>query len=525
LPHNSPTTRRDLLAIVAPSDRGTSSILARAAVGTGWIVGWRMVTRLLGLASTLILVRLLAPADFGLVALGTSFIVAVDTLSAIGVEDALVREHSPTAAMYHTAFTLTALRGVATTIVIAVAAIPIGSFFAEPRLAYILWALAAGTLIGGIGSIGIVDFRREMAFEKEFALQILPRFVSIVVTIGVALIWHSYWALVAGILTGRIVRTLFGYRMHAWRPRFTLSAWRDLVGFSLWSWAISMTELVRDRIDMFVVGRVISSTAVGIYAIGEEIAFLPGTEIVLPLCRACFPAFAAVHRGGEGMEESFMRPVAATFLLTFPAGVGISLVADPLVRLLMGQNWAGAILIIQLLGVGSAILVFGLVAATLLSAHAMMRPQFMITLVSLGVRFLLLLVLVNQFGIVGAAVGAFGGLLTEHALFIAFAFRRFGLSLGRLVRLTWRTTVAGSLMALILIAAGLGWTQTSEDMPHLVRTLAEAVALGATVYALTLFALWVMSGRPSGAEADMLAMLIRLRQRFTVRRPARRRLS
>ena len=179
--------------------------------------------------------------------------------------------------------------------------------------------------------------------------------MSIVVTIGTALLWHSYWALISGILTSRIVRTLFSYRMHAWRPRFTLSAWRALIGFSLWSWAISMAELVRDRIDMFVVGRAMSSTAVGIYAIGEEVALLPGTEIVLPLCRACFPAFAAVGRSGESVEDVFMRPVAASFLLTLPAGLGISLIADPLVRLLMGEGWTGAIPIIQLLGIGSAI--------------------------------------------------------------------------------------------------------------------------------------------------------------------------
>ncbi len=146
-------------------------MLARTATGTGWIVGWRMATRLFGL----ILVRLLVPGDFGLVALGTTFIVAVDALSTLGVEDALVREPAPTRAMYDTGFTLSALRGVITSAVIAVTAVPIASFFADPRLADVLWALAAGTLIGGIGSIGVVDFRRDMAFEKEFLLQILPR--------------------------------------------------------------------------------------------------------------------------------------------------------------------------------------------------------------------------------------------------------------------------------------------------------------------------------------------------------------
>ncbi|HEY4174380.1 MAG TPA: oligosaccharide flippase family protein, partial [Rhodopila sp.] len=390
------------------------SLLARAALGMGWIVAWRMTTRLLGLINTLVLIRLLAPADFGLVALGTSFILAIDTLSTIGVEDALVREHSPTVAMYDTAFTMTALRGLVTTLIIAITAVPIAVFFTEPRLAYVLWALAAGTLIGGIGSIGIVDFRRDMAFEKEFLLQILPRLASIGVTIGTALIWHSYWSLVAGILTGRITRTLFSYRMHSWRPRFTLSAWRDLIGFSLWIWAISMAELVRDRIDMFVVGRVMSPTAVGVYAMGEEVAVLPSTEIILPLCRACFSAFAAARRAGQSVEEAFIRPVATTFLITFPVGLGISLIADPLVRLIMGERWVAAIPIIQLLGIMSALGVFGLVASTLLSSNALLRCQFSITVICLGLRFVLLILLVNRFGIRGAAIGAFSGMVIEH---------------------------------------------------------------------------------------------------------------
>lgn len=506
-------TEREVTAQAAAGGVRGPSILARAAVGVGWIVAWRMATRLIGLVSTLVLVRLLAPADFGLVALGSSFILAIDTLSAIGVEDALVREHSPTPAMYDTGFTLTALRSVATTLIIAIAAVPIASFFAEPRLAHVLWALAAGTLIGGIGSIGIVDFRRDMAFEKEFLLQILPRIVSIVVTISAALIWHSYWALIAGILTGRIVRTVFGYRMHTWRPRFTLSAWRDLIGFSLWIWAVSLAELVRDRMDMFVVGRVITPTAVGVYAMGEEVAVLPSTEVILPLCRACFSAFAAARRAGQGMEEAFMRPVATTFLITFPAGLGISLVADPLVRVIMGEKWTPAIPIIELLGIMSAVSVFGLVASTLLSAHAMLRRQFSITVICLVLRLVLLVLLVNRFGILGAAIGAFSGMLLEHSMFLVVVFSRFKLSVAELARRIWRTVAAGSIMAGVLIATGLGWTRTGGDIPHLVYTLAGAVTLGAAVYTLALLALWWVSGRPQGAEADGLAVVTRLVRR------------
>lgn len=509
------TTERDETDTLALEKPRGPSILARTAVGMGWIVAWRMATRVLGLISTLVLVRVLAPADFGLVALGTSFVLAVDTLSAIGVEDAMVREHSPSPAMYDTAFTLTALRSLATTVLIAIGAIPIARFFSEPRLAHILWSLAAGTLISGIGSIGVVDFRRDMAFHKEFVLQILPRMVSISVTIGSALIWHSYWALIAGILTGRFMRTAFGYKMHPWRPRFTLSAWRDLIGFSLWSWAISLAELARDRLDMFVVGRVLSPTAVGVYAIGEEVAVLPTTEIVLPLCRACFSAFAAARRAGHGVEEAYMRPAATTFLITLPAGLGISLVADPLVRLVMGEKWTQAIPIIELLGVMGGIAVFGLVATTLLSAYAMLSRQFSITVTCLGLRLLLLILLVNQFGIIGAAIGAFAGMLLEHSMLLVVVFRRFELSVTKLVRQVWRTVVAASIMTAMLVATGLGWTSAVGDMPNLIGRLVTAVMLGATVYSLALLGLWRLSGRPQGAEADMLAVVMRLVRRMT----------
>jgi lipopolysaccharide exporter len=512
------TIERGTSAESALADMQDPSMLVRTAMSTGWIVGWRMATRLFGLVNTLILVRLLVPGDFGLVALGTSFVVAVDTLSTLGVEDALVREPAPTRAMYDTGFTLTALRGVMTSVVIALIAIPIASFFANPRLADVLWALAAGTLIGGIGSIGVVDFRRDMAFEKEFLLQILPRILSVAVTIGVAVVWRSYWALIAGILTGRAGRTAFSYHMHAWRPRFTLSAWRLLIGFSLWSWAVSISGLIRDRIDIFVVGRLMAPAAVGVYAIGEEVAALPSTELVAPLCRACFSSFAAARRAGHGVEEAFMRPVAIAFMITLPSGLGISLVADPLVRLIMGENWTPAIPIIELLGVMGAFAVFGLLASTVLSAYGMLRHQFTISLCCLGLRLLLLIWLVGRFGTLGAAIGALAGMVLEHSIFVVVVFRRFNLNVATLAKRIWRAVTATSIMAAVLVAVGLGWTETVGNLLHVVRALTAAITLGASVYSVALLVLWSLSGQPKGPEADMLTFAARLVRRLVGRR-------
>lgn len=182
---------------------GTGALLQKTAGGAGWVIGWRATTRALGFISTLVLARILVPADFGLVALAMSFSRAVDILADLGVEDALVRATEPTRAMYDTAFTMNALRGLITAIIIGSSALPFASFFDDPRLTYVVLALACAVLLDSVENIGIADFRRHLAFRREFVLYIFPRLSQVTVTIALALTWGNYWALVVGILTAR----------------------------------------------------------------------------------------------------------------------------------------------------------------------------------------------------------------------------------------------------------------------------------------------------------------------------------
>jgi lipopolysaccharide exporter len=202
----------------------SASILAKTATGAGWIIGWRMLTRILGLANTLLLVRLLLPEDFGLVALAMSFSQAIDALSWLGVEEAVIREKAPSSDLYDSAFIINVIRGVATSAILAAGAWPVGLFFHDARLFPVMLALAAGSLVVSFENIGIVDFRRGIAFEKEFLLMSVPRLTMIVVSVGLGCIFRSYWALIAAILTSQIGRVAMGYKLHPYRPRLGLRA-------------------------------------------------------------------------------------------------------------------------------------------------------------------------------------------------------------------------------------------------------------------------------------------------------------
>lgn len=483
----------------------TDALLAATARGAGWVIGWRLATRVLGLISTLTLVRLLAPRDFGLVALATSFAQAADALSLLGVQDALIRERTPRRELYDTGFTLNAIRSLVTAALIAVAAGPASRFFHEPRLAAVLLALAFATLVSGCENIGIIDFRRDFKFDKEFRLLVLPRMTGICITIATAFVLRDYRALIAGILCTRTLRISFGYAMHPYRPRLTLSAWRELIGFSLWTWAVSIVVLVRDRSDSFVIGRALDPAQVGIYALGAEIAALPTTELVEPLGRACFSGFTAARHSGVSAAETYLSVISTTSLLTLPAGIGLSLVAAPLVQLAFGPEWAGAVPVVRALGIAAICTVFGQISSILFSAHALLGSLFRITLGATAVRAALLVSLAVTHGLPGAAVGAALATMFEQTLLVHATLRRFHIGGRALLRCTWRGAAAAAAMAAVLGVQGIGWDAADGGSPGL-ALLGEAAA-GAAVYMTVLAALWVAAGRPRGAETRLFGLL------------------
>ena len=464
-------------------------------------MAWRFGMRILGLVSTLVLVRLLAPADFGLIALATGFMQSVDGLMSLGTEEAVIRVRAPDRGVYETAFTLTALRGLVASLLVAAAAYPAARFFGEARLGPVLLVVALLPVLDGLGNIGAVDFRRNMTFHKEFALMVLPKLGGILVAILAAFLLRSYVAMLCGILVNRVLRTAMTYVMHPFRPRISLRAWRALVGYSVWTWVLSLAALLRDRSDSLFLGRMTGVSTLGFYSVGAEVAALPMTELIEPLGRASFAAFAAARHEGAAVGEIFVRLIGFSALLALPMGLGLSAVAAPLTRLALGPGWEAAVPVLQVLSVAGTMLVFGHLSQHLLSAHALLGRLVGITLVGAALRIGLLVVLIPRFGATGAAVAAALAIGVEQGLMVATALRRFGIGIDALVAQVWRPVLASGAMGAVLWGLGWGWVPAAG--------LVGAVLVGACVFVVGLLGAWLLAGRPAGAEADVLGLVRR----------------
>ncbi|MEM7044548.1 MAG: oligosaccharide flippase family protein, partial [Pseudomonadota bacterium] len=136
------------------------SLKRQIAAGAVWLISGRLVVRLIGLSSTIILARLLAPEDFGLIALAMGFVALLNVMSAFSFDLALIADQKAGRAEYDAAWSMGLIKGIVGAGALLLAADPAGAYFDDPRLTPIFQVLALFILLRGFENIGTVDFRK-----------------------------------------------------------------------------------------------------------------------------------------------------------------------------------------------------------------------------------------------------------------------------------------------------------------------------------------------------------------------------
>ena len=464
----------------------------------------RLTDRVLGFASTLILARLLVPADFGLVAMATSVIAVVEVIGLFGFDMALIQNRQATRRHYDTAWTFNVIVGALVAAILVALAQPAAGFYAEPRVAEVLVILAAGVFITGFENIGVIAFRKELRFGQEFLFLTAKRVVVFGVTVPLAFILKSYWALVAGMVLGRLVAVTISYLVHPYRPRFSLAERTELFHFSKWMMVSAVLNLVSTRASDFIVGRAAGPSALGLFTVASELGNLPTSDLVAPINRAIYPGYAAIAADLQALKRRFLDVLGLIATLALPAGTGIAATAALIVPIALGPNWLDAIPIL------SAISFYGVLLALKSNAHyiylALGRPR-----VSAFLGLLQSVILLPLIAIGTARAGAYGaalGCLIGQALFTPMSLAVMARNVERL-RMTEllgvfvRPAIAAAVMFGVarLLAEELNPGGLSAS--GLIGPLCICVGAGALVYAGVLYILWVMAGRPIGPETHL----------------------
>lgn len=298
----------------------------------------------LTMGSTMVLARLLAPADFGLVAMVMTIGAFLRTFKAAGLSSATIQRDRITHAQVSNLFWLNLALGLAAAICLAATAPAIAWFFREPRLAEITLALAATFPLEAAATQHAALLNRQMRFTALAGIQIASTTAGL--TVGVGLAWwdHGYWALVWLQLATAASALALTWLVSGWRPQLPVraSGTRPLVAFGASLTASSLVYSLAAAADSLLLGRFHGAGPVGLYTRAAALLRRPVDQLLAPVNAVFIPVLSRLQSEPLRYRRTFLHVHDSVVLLSLSGSALCFALARPFTLVVLGPAWSEA---------------------------------------------------------------------------------------------------------------------------------------------------------------------------------------
>lgn len=324
----------------------------RAVRGVRWTLLAYASNKLVSVAATLVLARLLVPEDFGLVALATLAITVLNLTNDLGMWGALVLRQDFDARAQGTVLSIMLGTRAGGTLLVAGLSPVAAAVFGEPRLTGVLAALSVTVLIGGVTWFYDALLQRELEFRRRFLAQGAQTVAYVAVVIPLAVAGAGVWSIVAGQIGGILAQTAaaVGLAPYRVRPAFDRSSAREALSSGRGFIVQGVVAFLKENTDYLAVGRVLGARDLGLYSMGYRLSDLPWRALAEPVAEVTFPGFARMRHRGEDPRPPFITALSVVALTACPLGLLLSATAEPFTRALLGEKWLGMIGALYVLG-------------------------------------------------------------------------------------------------------------------------------------------------------------------------------
>ena len=375
--------------------------------GGAYLSSLRVIRKILSLIRLVIIGRILAPSDFGLMGIALLTMSVIETFSQTGYREALIQKKEDIKGYLNTAWTVLIIRGFIIFIIIYLLAPYASLFFHSPAVVPIIQILGFAFFLGAFHNIGVVFFHKELEFHKVFIFRFVGISTNFIVAVVAALTLRSVWALVLGLLAEKLVNIIVSYIIHPYRPRFSkdIEKARELFGFGKWILGSSIFVFIGEHIDDIFVGRVLSATALGLYQMAYRISNMLDTEITQVITSVAFPAYAKLQDQPIRLRKAYFRIMQLTMVISIPITVGMVFLAPEFTVIFLGEKWMPMVVVMQLLAVAGLIKSVISTGSPLFIGSGYPNYKFYMELI----RGLTIIMVIYPFivhaGILGAALG------------------------------------------------------------------------------------------------------------------------
>ena len=383
------------------------SLSRDAGKGALWIYGRVAAVQILNLATIVVLARQLELDAFGIVALANVALSFFSALASEGVNQFIIFDQKEDhQARARAAFWLNVVLGILTLSIGFLAAAPLARFFNEPQFQYIFQLMILRFPLEAITRTFDAISHKNLNFRNTEIRDTVLQLFSGISSIGMALSGYGVWSLVVPAVLVSTVQPLLAAMATRWRPGWDLGFrhWLRIIKYSGNIFGGSLTSLIMIHGDTIVVGKILGTTLLGVYNLSWQTSNLISRLIVNGGNKLFFPMLSSVSEDRERMVDILRRLLRILSSITFPALIGLFVVADEFILAIYGDKWIAAVIPLQILIIYAIRFSIGSPLWPVLKALG--RPDLLFKLGICTLPFYLCSIVIGcNYGLVGVAAG------------------------------------------------------------------------------------------------------------------------
>lgn len=347
-----------------------SGLGARVRTAVIWRSGSQIVAQAITWGSTLVVIRLLEPGDYGLFAMSQVVLAFLSFLNGYGFASALIQSETVDQFRIRQAFGLLLLMNGGLAVMQWIAAPLVADYYNQPVVADMLRVQALIFLSTPFIALPEVLMGRKLEFRKQAMVNLTAALVG--ATIALFLAWRGYgvWTLVFAPIAMFWVRAigLTWMARSLVMPTFDFRGCGTIVTFGTTILVTQLFWLIQTQSDIFIAGRRFEPHSVGLYSESLFLAQIIMAKFVPPLNEVAFPAYAQLQKDPAGLRYAFLKAVRLVMLVVLPAYIGMAVTAGPLVATLFGPKWMEIVPLVTLVALAMPFMTLQILFAPALNA-------------------------------------------------------------------------------------------------------------------------------------------------------------
>jgi lipopolysaccharide exporter len=462
--------------------RGGSALAAASAV-----------ERLVRLSRNMLLARVIAPDQFGLMAVVLAVLALFEALTEVGVAQAVIQNaRGSTPAFLNVAWWFGVARGVVVAVATLVLAGPLAGFYDMPDLEPLLMVAGLSVVFTGLVSPRVYALQRELRFGATLVAFQGAAMLATLATLALGLWMQNVWALLWGAVLESLLRFLLSFVVAPFRPglHWDRESRRDLFRFTRGMAGLSLLTFLVMQADTFVLAKVVTVEELGVYAMAIALAAVPLTIFSKAVQPLVVPVLARLQADPVEMRRAVLHMSRLVWLFGLPLVAVLASAAEPLLVLVYGREEFGRAA--AAFAVYSLFVVVYMASMVTFSVYlALGRPELQrrFTVVRAGLVVVMVYPLAVAFGGTGAALALLLSMVGAMAVQLTSLRRVIGLGVADYLRTVPPGVLAGTPALLVVLTV---WASGRPDW--------LVVAVAAAAGAMTWVVLALLERRPRPAS-------------------------